>query len=345
LVQLLTWATIALAGVLVTLLAMIVGRRMLADRRRKREELVRPEIERTMAVFLAGDDPEPPPLPASRVAHEVALASGLLASTELRGAERQRLVMFLEGAGIVGETAASLYSRRRRIRRRAAESLGQIASPQSAGDMLGGLRDPDLDVRLSCASGLAEVGDPDFVPPVLATADRAARDRPGAAAAILVTLGRRTPLALGEGLASQDGSPEMRRLCAAVIGELRLAEHAPLLRAALQSDDHELVARAARGLGMIGDMDATHELLGLMEERERPWYVRLSAAEALGELGDPLAVGPLELELLSSEGWSEQSTAASALRQLGGAGEEALRRALASPVAAVRAHAQVALEQ
>jgi len=106
----------------------------------------------------------------------------------------------------------------------------------------------------------------------------------------------------------------------------------------------EFVARAARGLGAIGDMDATDRLLELMAEHQRPGFVHQAAAEALGALGNPDAVGPLERELTDGHGWSEQSTAAQALRRLGPPGETVLSNALRSRDAAVRAHAQVALE-
>jgi HEAT repeat protein len=341
----LIWAVVGLAAVLSTLVVAIVLRRVVADRHRKRDASLRPAIEATVAGYLAGDDLEPPRLPASPAARRLVRAVALDALSELRGAERLRLVTLLEHAGIVADAAAELRSRRARVRRDAAESLGQMRSAQAAESLLTGLHDPDLDVRVSCASGLAELGDQQFVPPVVAVADEAAVDRPGAAAAILVTLGRRIPSALALPLdPTAELSGELRRLAIAVAGELRLAEHAPALRLALDSADPERVARAARGLGMIGDMDATVRLLGLVDDHQRPWFVRLAASEALGELGNPQAAGPLERELLSGT-WLEQSAAARALRRLGGAGEDALRRALGSPVETVRAHARVALEQ
>ena len=343
--QVLIWAVLGLAFVLAVLIGAIVERRLVADRRRRRDESLRPAVESAIAAYLAGDDPEPPPLPASRPARKLAGVIALEALAELKGAERQRLVTLLERAGIVAETARQLRSRRVRVRRSAAESLGDIGSAEAAQTMLAGLHDPDLDIRLSCASGLAELGDRELMAQVLSTADATVAARPGAAAAILVTLGSRAPFALADPLsADSTASRELRRLTAAVIGALRIAEHAELLRDALRSDDPELVARAARGLGAIGDMDATDRLLELMAEHQRPGFVHQAAAEALGALGNPDAVGPLERELTDGHGWSEQSTAAQALRRLGPPGETVLSNALRSRDAAVRAHAQVALE-
>jgi HEAT repeat protein len=344
-IHLLTWVVVGLAAALGLLIVAIVVRRLDTNRRLRRERSLRPAIEVAMAGYVAGDDPEPPQFPASRAARELLRTVALEALTELRGGERQRLTTLLERASIVGDTAAELRSRRVRVRRSAAEALAQIASATAAESMLTGLLDPDLDMRLSCASGLAELGNQEYVAAILVAANGAAAERPGATAAVLLTLGRRIPSSLGSALApTPDASPELRRLAAAVVGELRLAEHAPALRQALDSEDDELVARAARGIGQIGDADAIDRLLRLLEEPESAWFVRLAVAGALGALGDPRAARPLEHELQSGS-WLLQSKAADALRLLGGSGEEVLRRALSFPVATVRDHARVALEQ
>ncbi|HWW67000.1 MAG TPA: HEAT repeat domain-containing protein [Solirubrobacterales bacterium] len=342
-IQLLTWSVIGLATVFVSLVATIVTRRFLADRRRRRERSLRPAIETAMVEHLAADDPEPMPAPAGKAARDLLRTVALETMAELRGRERLRLVALLERSGIVAETAAGLGSRRRRARRAAAEALRQIGSEEAVRSLLAGLGDPDLDTRLTCAAALAELADEELVPAVLAIADRAASDRAGAVAAILVTLGRRHPSTLGGALAP-GASPELRRLAAAVTGELRLAEHVLALREALGSEDDELAARAARGLGAIGDAEAVDLLLGPIEDDSRASFVRLAATGALGAIGDPRSVGPLEHELHSA-GWLLQSKAAQSLRLLGMTGEEALRRALGSPVTAVRDHARVALER
>jgi HEAT repeat protein len=95
---------------------------------------------------------------------------------------------------------------------------------------------------------------------------------------------------------------------------------------------------------MIGDDGAVEPLLELIEGSERVWFVRLAATDALGAIGDPRAVVPLELELASGS-WMLQAKAARALRMLGGVGEEALGRALASPVVAAQEHAKVAMQR
>jgi HEAT repeat protein len=341
--QLLTVSAVGMAVVFFALLATIVVRRFLADRRRRREERLRPQIEIVLAEYLASEHPEPPQIPEGDAARDLLRTVALETIGELRGRERGRVVSLLERVGIVAEAAADLRSSRRRVRRAAAEALRQIGSEQSEQALSDGLRDSDLDTSLSCAAALAGLPAKGQLASVLALADRAARDRPGAVAAILVTLGHRHPAAIGEAL-SEGASPELRRLAAAVAGELRLAGEIPRLREALGSEDDELTARAARGLGMIGDDGALAPLLALLEAEDRPWFVRLAATDALGAIGDSRALVPLEQELKSPD-WLLQAKAARALRLLGSEGEGVLRRASRSPEVAVRGHARMALER
>lgn len=342
-ITLLVSVALVLTTILVVLLATIVIRRALADRRLRRERSLRPAIEVAIVEYLAAEEPEPPSIPAGHAARDLLLLVSLETMAELQGRERGRLVALLERLGIVTEIGLMLSSRRPRVRRTAAETLRQIGSEESAEQLLVGLRDDDLDTSLTCAAALAELADEQLVPPVIAVADSAAVARPGAVAAILVTLGRTHPAAIGDAL-DPGASIELRRLGAAVAGEMRLFEHIDPLRAALVSADDELAARAARGVGMIGDDDAVEGLLALVEAEDRAWFVRLAATEALGAIGDPRAIGALEREL-NADAWLLQAKAAQALRLLGKAGDGALRRALGSRLPTVRDHARVALEQ
>jgi HEAT repeat protein len=342
-VDVLYGAVAGFALILALLLVSIVVGRLLSDARRRRERIVRPEIETAIAGYLAGDDDELPELPTSEEARELFRSIALETLVELRGGERARLIELLERTGIVLDTALELCSRRKRVRRVAAEALAQMGSAEAARTLRVGIQDRDAEVRLSSAAGLAELADAEDTGEVLAVAEEFTEDRPGAAAAIVLTLGARAPATLAESLAP-GASPELWRLCAAVVGELRLAEHAPLLRQALTSDDDELVSRAARGLGKIGDSESVDLLLGLTDDPERAWFVKLAATSALGSIGDPRAAPALEREL-ESDNWVLQSKAAKALHLLGETGDAGLRRALASPADTVRAHAKAALAQ
>jgi HEAT repeat protein len=342
-IEFLVWVTVGMAAAFAALVVTIFVGRFLSDRRRGREAALRPEIEVGLVEYLAAEDPEPPRLPVGAEARALLRSMVLEMIGELQGRERERLVALMEQVGIVAETAAQLAAGRRRTRRAAAEALRQLGSEQAATALEVGIADPDLDTSLTCAAALAELSGEERIPPIVDLAEDAALARPGAVAAILVTLGRRHPEAISEALAPAR-KPELQRLGAAVAGELRLAGEVPALQRSLRSSDDELVARAARGLGKIGDDGAVEVLLDLVEPGDRAWFVRLAATDALGAIGDPRAVEPLEREL-SSANWVLQAKAAGALRMLGAGGEEALRQALASPLATVRDHAKVALER
>jgi HEAT repeat protein len=338
---LLAWAAAVLAVIFLVLVGWIVVRRFLADRRRGRELELRPPIEAAIAAYLMADEFEPPSLPVSGEGRVLVRTVAIEGLAELRGGERDRLIELLERSGVVTETAAGLNSRGWRERSEAAEALGYIASPAAAGPLLAALQDPHSEVRLSCAGALAELGDEGHAKAILAVADELASARPGPVAGILVTLGRTGPAALSLALGTA-ASPELRRLAAAVVGELRLAQHSRLLREALASDDDELVARAARGLGLIGDVEAVDALLGMIEQPDRSLLVRIAATSALGGIGDPRVAPALGREL-EADDWLLQERAAESLHLLGGEGDEVLRVALTSTVQSAREHAQVAL--
>jgi HEAT repeat protein len=335
-------AILALAGIFALLLAAIVVARLRADRQRRREARLRPGIEGDIALFLADLDagePEPPASTEGRVLFRDVAIETLI---ELTGRERERLASLLERAGIVEVTALELSARRRLTRLHAAEFLAEMRSRSAGEALLIALLDPDPDVRLASARALAELGDDEFVEPLIAVADEDAEERPGAAAAVLLAIGVNNPDGL-EAAVLERRTAALRRLGTAVIAERRLAQFAPQLRAMLPSADDELVARAARGLGAIGDADSVDELVSLLDDEERPGFCRVVAANALGGIGDPQAVPALTAALERGD-WLLRDRAAAALAMLGEPGHEVLRRVGTSGESDARVHAKVALD-
>jgi HEAT repeat protein len=334
---------LALMVVFLALQVTIVIIRFRADRRRRRVEALRPGIETALAVYIADPDSAPPELPDSELGKLVVREVALEAIAELRGREGERLTDLLEETGAIDDLCDDLVDKSPVTRRHAAEALGELRSPISADGLLFGVHDPDRDSRLACARALAELGEGHYTKAVLDAADEAAELRPGAAASVLLSVGTHDPAGLAYAL-EPGRSAAGRRLAAGVVAELRLAEHAPLLRAALSQGDDELAARAARGLGAIGDFDAVDALLEMIEGDERPWFCRAVAAGALGAIGDPRAVTALESLLETEDRWLMRDRAAAALSRLGEDGQAALGRALESSTPEVRDLAMVALE-
>jgi HEAT repeat protein len=325
----------AVAGLLVT----IVAGRLVRDHRTKRTASIRPELELALALYLAGES-SPPPIVASRLARQTLETVGLEALDELRGREWERLAGLLEQTGVVVEVASRLSSRRRRVRRQAALTLAQIASTASEQALVRGLSDRDRDVRIGCAHALAELGAPEHVPGIAGVLAEAAAYRSGPVEEVLLVLGTRDPLCLELVLNATD-SPALYRMVTHVAGSLRLAQLTPVLRRNLESSDSDLVASSILGLGRIGDLEVFDQLRSLLEDERRPEAIRTAAARALGRLGDPRAVAPLE-RLLDAPSWPLQECAAQALAQLGEAGGEALER-IATDSTSGREHALAAI--
>lgn len=335
-------AALGLSAACALLLAFVVVARLVAGSARQRARLLRPELLREIAVYVADEHASPPARPRGRNARRVFRTVALDTLVELHGRERDRLRTLLERTGVVADTGRQLESRSTLVRLQAADVLGQIASAESSEMLLAGLSDREAKVRLRCARALAELGEERLLPAVLNTVEETVDQEAGSAAPVLIAIGTRRPAALGEIFASTHSS-ELRRLGASIIGALRLHECAPLLREALASSDEELVARAARGLGLIGDDEAVEALIELLEDERRPWFARAAAAKSLGAIGDTRAVGPLARQL-RFENWWLQQKAAEALGLLGEPGERALRLALDSWWHDTRSHAGVALE-
>ncbi len=334
-------SALGLAASVVLLVMFIFLSRLLADRRRRRERELRERFELALGEYLSDEGADPPPARGEQERRALR-AVALDALVELRGRERERVTEALERTGIVGDALRELREGRPILRRRAADALAQIRSPSAAPALAEGLGDPDRGVALACARGLAELGDESFVPLLVPAAEAVADEFPAGAAEVLLALGANMPAGIERAFAATR-SPEVRRLVAAVVGELRLADLAPLLRGALHDDDDELVARAARGLGSIGDADSAEALRDLLEDDERPLYVRTAAARALGEIGDASAVPAIE-RALSADSWALRENAARALALLGPPGQDALRRAAAVDGGVRAAQARVALE-
>ncbi|MBA3717669.1 MAG: HEAT repeat domain-containing protein [Actinobacteria bacterium] len=331
----------------------ILANRLASTFGRRKQERLRPHYAEAIASFLAADDgAKLPSLPDWKAARQAFWAVALEALVELEGRERDRLTHALEDSGLVADATYRLWSRRRRVRRQAADALALVRSERGAGVLLAGLDDSDRFVRLGCARALAELGDESFQRRILETVGleasietlgHEAEVSPGLVAEVLLALGPRGARAVAH-ISTSARSEHLRRVAVAVLAALRLPAYAPLLRAALASRDDGLTVEAARGLAALGDVEAVDVLLDVMRDRDRPAFVAAEAASALGKIGDPRAVPVLEAAL-RSDTWSLQSSAAEALAELGGDGADALQRAIRSGRPLDRAHALAALDR
>jgi len=198
-------------------------------------------------------------------------AEKLLSSTEVRRADQALLIAVLKGDAD------------RRIRRLAAEGLGQMAGRQTVPALTAALKDDAWQVRQTAAQGLAGKGDRRAVKPLIdALQDSEWRVRKAAAAG-LVTLGGK-----------------------------RVVE--PLIDA-LKDPEWRIRLLAAGNLEEMGDKRAVEPLIDALKDPE--FGVRYHAVLALERLGDPRAIGPL-VALLDDEEIHLQKRVLAALKTLTG---------------------------
>lgn len=113
------------------------------------------------------------------------------------------------------------------------------------------------------------------------------------------------------------------------------ADDETALRAYLEDPDGDVRATALFALAGIPVADAVELSLEALEDPE--FFVRMTAARLLGELGDPVAVPALAERLRYDEDWHVRQRAAEALGRIGGPeAAEALTEGLDDPLKEVR---------
>lgn len=183
---------------------------------------------------------------------------------------------------------------RRRVRRRifresrllAISTLVELASPEDIPVLRLLLDDPNHYARTHAAHGLARVGDLESIPTILQLCSGVQSWEAGRLADALVLFG-------------SNAVPEIVAWVESEIGK--------------QKPSIEVVAQAARVLGVIGDQKAEPILLELLRSPEDGW--RLAAASALGSVCSDAARLPL-MKALEDPMWEVRARAVRSLAAL-----------------------------
>ena len=125
------------------------------------------------------------------------------------------------------------------------------------------LRDAPTERRLTAASILGQMGDPDVLPPLFR--------------------------------ALKDSAAQLRTAAAYALARTRLPEAIPPLIAALRDGDRNVRVALASALGSFRDPAAVEPLIALLEDKD--WEVRTAALEALGKSRDSRAAAPVAQQM------------------------------------------------
>jgi HEAT repeat protein len=160
----------------------------------------------------------------------------------------------------VDELIEQLGSEKASQRWGAAEALGRLGDRKAVPALVEGLRDPHAFVRWSAAQALGQIGGETAIPMLL-------------------------PLL-------QEKDPLVRRSAVDALGYLDNPTARKSLHQALHDPDPSVLRNAIEATAQLGESSAVDAVIRALEQCPDLW-VRYSAAEALGTIGDHRAIPPL----------------------------------------------------
>ncbi len=206
-------------------------------------------------------------------------------------------------AGLLARTDES-------VRAAAATALGKMGDPAAVDGLLRALADDrSALVRRSAAGALGELRESRAGEALVAALDDPA---PEVRQAAVLALAQLKWGAAGSALAHRlqvDGDAQVRELAAYALGELGATQWVAALARALAKDASSRVRlNAAEALGKVEAAGALDLLVTALEDRDV--HVREAVVVALGRLGDPQAIAPLEKLLQRSTSSGPEQLAA-----------------------------------
>lgn len=256
----------------------------------------------------------------------------------------------LKEKGDVNGLIAALKDKNYILRKDAAQALGELADPRAIEQLVSALQyrglsaDKDLPVRVAAAIALGKLGDPQAIEPLVAIL-QGRKFAPGdvpVRSAIVTALGDLANPLVVEPLITALKDAPIRDSVVVSFGKLGDYALEPLLKA-LKDKDKTVRMSAAAALGELGNPQGVEPLIAALGDNQSS--VRSAAAAALGKLGDLRSVQPLLAAFHDKDG-SVRSSIANALGKLGDPrAVELLTAALQDKDVAVRTVATTALKK
>jgi len=307
---------------------------------RHRRTLIEPAVFEYLGA--ASSRPQRDALPRSSSRRDRRLVEEFLleAARVVKGETRDRVTAAFEALGSVREAIRALHSRRWWKRAEAAERLGLMRSRTAVAPLVALMSDPEAEVRIRAARALGLVRGSTSIRPLVSALADPSRWSAIRVAEILINVGVE---AVDELLVAYETLPLNARVSALdVLGRIRSLRAVGLMKQCLSDAHPDIRARAAHGLGLIGDPGTAPDLIRALRDTE--WPPRAMAAKSLGRLRDPAAIGPLR-ESMRDRQWWVRYNSGEALRALGPEGLEALIDMLSSDDPYARHMAVAQLEE
>lgn len=242
-------------------------------------------------------------------------------ATELKGQQRYDMTRAFERLEYVSFEKKRLRSWAWWHRREAAIKLGIMRSESAVPDLIRAVKDNSEVVRLAAVRALGETNHPEGIRVLLDVMQNTESWTGDRVLEVVANIGH---LIKEEVLSRLRTTMKARArlLLVQLCGIMRWTEAVALLIPLLNDPDVETRVSAAEALGNIGDEAAASYLISMLQDPH--WEVRAQAAKSLGLLQDKEALMALTYSL-SDESWWVRYNAANSLYQLGNEGLYALR--------------------
>jgi len=231
------------------------------------------------------------------------------------------------------------YEKDRKVRKAAAEALGQIGDARAVTPLIAALM--DVTVSYEAKNALTKMGALAVDDLVIALGNKDTRSQ---ARMVLGKIGNAALDSLITALKHKN--EDVRAASASALGEIGNNRAVKPLIVATKDKSEDVRAKASIALGKIGDTRAFEHLTGLLNDesdfvrthtigalgdlgnprsakllipafQSEDKFIRLSAARALGQIGDEIAIEPLEDMLSEDDEWDVRKAAAESLKKLG----------------------------
>lgn len=318
--------SVSLASASTVIMLVLVLRRYMLNRLQARRQVKRKMLIREVVAYLETGDEAGIKRAVGRANASLLLAEVAAELFRLvRGNDADRLVSLLETSGSIDCLVSLCRHRQADKRLSAVETLTFLPGQVALGTLDERLGDPEPDIRLAAAIGLAQRGS---VASVGALIDRLLIGEDEASPLFLTLFRALSPRYNAELIALLDADiAEPVRVL--ILDALGLSGDYGVLPALIGAAGHpgfEVRAAAMRGLSRLDHPRGRRAIVECLSDGD--WRVRLQAAACCGQLGLTEAVEAI-VGLLSDLQWWVRYRAAEALVRLGPAGRAALDAAAA----------------